>query len=48
MAPVRSEEYAVRLHERYQADIWVEVDTDGEAVLSVVVREVTMATPVDE
>ncbi|MDP9409495.1 MAG: hypothetical protein M3P70_03165 [Actinomycetota bacterium] len=35
------------LYLRYQADIWVEVDTDGEDVVNVVVDELTMATPVD-
>lgn len=35
------------LHLRYQADIWVEVDTDEEDVVNVVVDELTMATPVD-
>ena len=32
---------------RYQADIWVEVDTDEEDVVSVIVDDRTMATPVD-
>ncbi len=32
---------------RYQADIWVEVDTDEEDVVSVVVDELTMSNPVD-
>lgn len=35
------------LYLRYQADIWVEVDTDEEDVVNVVVDELTMAVPVE-
>jgi hypothetical protein len=35
------------LYLRYQADIWVEVDTEGEDVVRVVVDELSMATPMD-
>lgn len=34
------------LYLKYQADIWVEVDTDAKDVLSVVVDDRTMANPV--
>lgn len=34
------------LYLRYQADIWVEVDMDAEDVLSVVVDDSTLASPV--
>jgi len=37
----------VTLFLRYQADIWVEVDTGEEEVVSVLVDDLTMATPVD-
>ena len=47
MARTRGEEYDVRLYLRYQADIWVEVDTDEEDVVTVVVDDSTMAAPVD-
>ncbi len=35
------------LYLRYQADIWVEVDTDGEDVVNVVVDELTMTMPIE-
>lgn len=35
------------LYLRYQADIWVEVDMEGEDVVSVVVDELSMARPID-
>ena len=35
------------LYLRYQADIWVEVDTGEEDVVNVVVDELTMAMPVE-
>lgn len=34
------------LYLRYRADIWVEVDTEEEDVVSVLVDDLTMATPV--
>lgn len=46
MAPVQDEGDEVALYLRYQADIWVEVDTDDEDVVNVVVDELTMAVPV--
>lgn len=47
MSRTRGEEFDVRLYVKYQADIWVEVDTDEEDVVNVVVDELTMARPVD-
>ena len=35
------------LYLRYQVDIWVEVDTEDEDVVNVVVDELTLATPAD-
>ena len=46
MARTRGEEYDMRLYLRHQADIWVEVDTDEEDVVTVVVDTSTMAAPV--
>ena len=47
MARTRGEEPELRLYLKYQADIWVVVDTEEHDILSVVVDDVTMTTPVD-
>jgi hypothetical protein len=43
----RSEVGGAVLYLRYQADIWVEVDTEVEDVVNVVVDDLTLSTPVD-
>lgn len=44
---MRGEEDEVTLYLRYQADIWVSVDTEVEDVVNVVVDDLTLSTPVD-
>lgn len=42
----RSGKGGMTLYLRYQADIWVDVDTDDEDVVNVVVDDATMSAPV--